>query len=100
MSQEPTRLSLSLLKATPEFRVYIDVNLQENGSIIFAEEASGSAAAPMGDSLERWITIPAESKDALLFALLQQAYQGDSQTFSKLRALMDAKQIPYSPFSW
>ncbi len=102
MSQDKPKLSIALLQCTPELNVSIDVTLQGNGEVVFAEEASGSAAAPMsgGSSYERWISIPAASKDALLFALLQQAYQGDSHTFSKIRELMDAKGIRYSTFSW
>lgn len=100
MSHQAPSLSVTLLKPTPEFRVFLEARIPEpHGPLILDEEDSTPAAGAFGGDLERHLIIPPESKDAVLLALLEQAYRGDSSTFSRLRELMDAKQIPYKSFT-
>ena len=80
--------------------VAITLSLQDNGSVqLYEQDLSPSASVFGSDEVERWLTIKPEGKDRLILALLQQAYQGDSHTFSKLRDLFDKHKIPYESFT-
>ena len=76
--------------------IHIDVRIEDNGDLLFSGQDIGDAAEEVfGDSdYEYWLRVPAAEKDRLLLALIEGHYAGNASVISKLRALMQAHDIP------
>jgi hypothetical protein len=92
--------SLTVLSATKNFRVTIEASVEAEGMPLVLVEVDETPTASMfgSDDGERRIIVDHDRKDALLLALIQQAYKGDGSTFSKLEELMKEHKVPYKYF--
>jgi len=80
--------------------IEISVRIPSDGNVeLYEQDFSPSANVFGSDELECWLTIMPEGKDQLILALLNQSYQGDSRTLSKLRDLLDVHKITYKLFT-
>lgn len=81
--------------------VHISAAILAHGDLELAGQDVGKAPSEtFGDSdYEYWLTVPAAQKDRLLLALLEALYQGDPRVVSKLKAMLEAKNIPCEFFS-
>ncbi len=89
---------VELVRSRGVTSIYIDVQIKENGDLLFSGQDIGEAPEEIFGDLdyEYWLTVPADAKDKLLLALIEKHYAGNSSVISELREFMESKQIPCS----
>ena len=77
--------------------IYVDIGIKENGDVLISGQDIGEAPLKFfkRDDYEYWYTISSESKDALLLALFEYTFKGDTGFESKLRKLLKDNDIEF-----
>jgi len=80
----------------------VTASIQEHGSLrVYRQDIGEVLERDWGDAdYERWITIPAEHKDAVLLLLLEERFKGRADAVDELRALLEARGISCELMAW
>lgn len=89
-----------LVDITGATRVRIDVEIAQEGDLLFSGQDVGEAPQRFwGDEdYEYWLKISAADKDRVLLALIEKLYSGNPSVTSEIKEYLDSKGIP-SEFS-
>ncbi len=81
---------------------YVTAEIHADGSLaLYCQDIGQMPLEFWGDSdYEFWVTVPAAHKDALLLALIEKVYQGDSQAVDHIRDLLKAHDIEHHFDQW
>lgn len=82
--------------------VYIDVEINDAGDLVFSGQDIGEAPSQYvgGLDYEYWLMVPANEKDRFLMALLEKQFLNDESAMSTVREILDSKEISYSSHSF
>jgi hypothetical protein len=88
---------IELVKQGGATSIYIDVQIDDEGDLLFSGQDIGDAPEEIFGDLdyEYWLTVPAAEKDRVLLALIQKFYHGDASVISEFRKLLESKAIPH-----
>ena len=75
--------------------IYIDLVAMSDGSVVIAGQDLGTSVDDDSD-YEYWLTIPAEARDELLFALILDRLKGDPTAVSTFKAWLAERSIANS----
>ncbi len=85
-----------------ETSVFIDAYIDDDGNFVISGQDIGKVPKEFwGDSdYEYWLSVSPKEKDKLLLTLLESLYKGDFRVISKIRSLLDEKEIEYEFNTW
>ena len=77
--------------------VYVEVEVEIGGDVLISGQDIGEAPLKVfkRDDYEYWTRINSENKDALLLALFEYAFKGDTGYGGKLRKLLEDNEIEF-----
>lgn len=87
---------VNLVRTTGPTSIYIEAEITDDGDLLFSGQDLGDSPREIfGDSdYEYWLLIKAAHKDALLLALIEEAYAGNSKVISEFQGFLKSKGIP------
>ena len=88
---------VELVKQGGATSIYIDVQINDKGDLLFSGQDIGDAPEEIFGDLdyEYWLTVPAAEKDRLLLLLVEKLYAGNASVISEFRELLDSKGMPH-----
>ena len=97
-----TESKVTLCEERGETSIYIDAEITDDGTLQVSGQDIGRAPEEFwSDSdYEYWLVIPADQKDRVLLALLEQIYKGNRRAVSEFQSLLKEHDIPHDFHSW
>lgn len=95
-------LHFRLYESRGETSIFIDVEIDNNGEVLFSGQDVGKAPKEFwGDSdYEYWFIVHHDQKDLLLLSLIEKMFGGNPDAFSNFREFLIERGIDYEYGSW
>jgi hypothetical protein len=96
------RNKVTLCEERGETSIYIDAEITDDGTLQLSGQDIGRVPEEFwGDSdYEYWLVIPADQKDRVLLALLEELYRGNRRAVSEFQSFLKERDIPCAFHSW